>query len=107
MGLGDIGLHFPDTDPAYKGASSLSLLEKVSERMKENGFRVNNIDATIVAEGPKLSPFFGSMGDNIARALESSPDRVNIKATTTEGMGPSGRGEGMEAYAVASLVQGS
>jgi 2-C-methyl-D-erythritol 2,4-cyclodiphosphate synthase len=105
MGLGDIGLHFPDTDPAYHGASSLALLGKVSEKMKGNGFRVSNIDATIVAERPKLSSFFGSMGDNIARVLETSPGRVNIKAATTEGMGPVGRGEGMEAYAVAGLVR--
>jgi len=107
LGMGDIGLHFPDTDPAYKGISSLSLLGKVNEKMREIGFRVNNIDATIVAEVPKLSPFFGSMADNIARALETSPDRINVKATTTEGMGPCGKGEGMEAYAVASLERGS
>ncbi len=105
MGLGDIGLHFPDTDPAYKGISSLSLLGKLSERVKENGFSVNNIDATIVAEGPKLSPFFSSMEGNMAQALETSPGRINIKATTTEGMGSCGRGEGIEAYAVASLVR--
>lgn len=107
MGMGDIGLHFPDTDPQYKGISSLSLLREVHAKMKEAGFMVNNIDATLVAEGPKLSPFFESMSENIARALETSEDRINIKATTTEGMGPCGKKEGMDAYAVVSLVRNS
>jgi len=105
LGLGDIGMLFPDTDPAYKGVSSISLLGQVRERMQAKGFRINNIDATIVAQGPRLSSHFTTMREKIAGALEADPGQVNIKATTTEGMGFCGREEGMEAFAVASLIQ--
>lgn len=105
LGLGDIGMLFPDTDPAYKGASSVSLLGQVGERMQTEGFQVNNIDATIVAQGPRLSSRFTAMRENIAGALNADPGQVNIKATTTEGMGFCGKEEGMEAFAVASLIQ--
>jgi len=104
LGLGDIGILFPDTDPAYKGASSISLLGQVRERMHAKGFRVNNIDATIVAEGPRLSSHFTTMRERIAGALDADPAQVNVKATTTEGMGFCGKEEGMEAFAVVSLV---
>jgi len=104
LGLGDIGILFPDTDPAYKGASSISLLGQVRERMHAKGFRANNIDATIVAEGPRLSSHFTTMRERIAGALDADPGQVNIKATTTEGMGFCGKEEGMEAFAVVSLV---
>ena len=104
LGLGDIGMLFPDTDPTYRGASSLSLLEQVGLRMLEKGFRVNNIDATIVAQGPRLSLHFTAMRENVAAALQADPEQVNIKATTTEGMGFCGKEEGMEAFAVVSLT---
>ncbi len=105
MGLGDIGLLFPDTDPTYKGASSMLLLSQVHEKMQEQGFRVNNIDATVVAQGPRLSPYFTAMRERIAKELAADPRQVNIKATTTEGMGFCGKEEGMEAFAVVSLVR--
>ncbi len=104
LGMGDIGQHFPDTDPAYKGANSLSMLRKVMEWMKRDGFGVNNLDATIVAEMPKLAPYLTTMRERVAEALDASLDQVNIKATTTEGMGFCGRQEGIAAYAVISLV---
>lgn len=104
LGLGDIGMLFPDTDPAYKGANSISLLGQVGERMRAEGFRINNIDATIVAQGPRLSSHFSTMREKIAGALDADPGQVNIKATTTEGMGFCGKEEGMEAFAVVSLV---
>ncbi|RLB18740.1 MAG: 2-C-methyl-D-erythritol 2,4-cyclodiphosphate synthase [Thermoplasmata archaeon] len=105
LGLGDIGMLFPDTDPAYRGASSISLLGEVRERMHANDFRVNNIDATIVAQSPRLSSHFATMREKIAGALQADPGQVNIKATTTEGMGFCGKEEGMEAFAVVSLVR--
>ncbi|MBW2095759.1 MAG: 2-C-methyl-D-erythritol 2,4-cyclodiphosphate synthase, partial [Deltaproteobacteria bacterium] len=105
LGLGDIGMLFPDTDPAYRGASSISLLGEVRERMHANDFRVNNIDATIVAQSPRLSSHFTTMREKIAGALQADPGQVNIKATTTEGMGFCGKEEGMEAFAVVSLVR--
>jgi 2-C-methyl-D-erythritol 2,4-cyclodiphosphate synthase len=102
--MGDIGRHFPDTDPAYQGISSLSMLEEVTGWMKREGFQLNNLDATIVAETPKLAPHLPVMERFISGVLETPPDHINIKATTTEGMGFCGKGEGIEAYAVASLV---
>ena len=104
LGIGDIGHHFPDTDPAYAGVASLSMLKKVMVLVKDDGFRVNNLDTTIVAEGPKLAPYVPTMRERVAEVLEASVDQINIKATTTEGMGFSGRQEGIEAFAVISLV---
>jgi len=103
-GLGDIGRHFPDTDPRFKGISSLRLLGEVSRLLGEAGYRVNNIDATIVAERPKMAPHIPTMVDNIAVAVKVGPGAVNVKATTTEGLGFSGRGEGIAAYAACSIA---
>ena len=104
LAMGDIGQHFPDTDPAYKGAASLSMLRKVMALAKGEGFRLNNLDATIVAEKPKLLPYLPLMRERIAQVLGAAQTQINIKATTTEGMGFCGMGEGMAAYAVISLV---
>jgi 2-C-methyl-D-erythritol 2,4-cyclodiphosphate synthase len=102
-GLGDIGRHFPDSAPKYQGVSSLTLLGEVRRLMAEAGFRVNNIDATIVAEQPKMAPHIPAMAANIAAAVNIERSAVNIKATTTEGLGFAGRGEGMAAYAVGTV----
>jgi 2-C-methyl-D-erythritol 2,4-cyclodiphosphate synthase len=102
-GLGDIGRHFPDTAPKYKGISSLSLLAEVYRLLTEGGFRVNNIDATIVAERPKMAAHIPAMVANIASAVEADRSKVNVKATTTEGLGFAGRGEGIAAYAVCTI----
>ena len=101
--LGDIGRLFPDTDPQYKGISSLVLLRDVRERLKERGFAVVNIDATVIAQAPKLSPYRERMERAIADALEIPPDRVNVKATTEEKLGFTGDGLGIAAHAVALL----
>jgi len=101
--LGDIGRHFPDTAPKYKGISSLFLLEEVRRLLGEAGFRVNNIDATIVAEKPKMAPHIPAMVSNIAAAVKADRSVVNVKATTTEGLGFTGRSEGMAAYAVCTI----
>lgn len=103
-GLGDIGVHFPDTDDQYKGISSLVLLERVREKLAEAGLKVQNVDSTIVAQAPKLAPFLPQMKENIAAALAIKPDMVNVKATTTEKMGFTGSGEGIAAYAVCLVV---
>lgn len=103
--LGDIGRHFPDTDMRYKGVSSIVLLERVREIIKEHGYVVNNIDATIVAEKPKLAPYISEMNSRIAAALQVEIGQVNVKATTTEGLGFAGQGAGIAAYAVASIVK--
>ena len=103
LGRGDIGQHFPDTDPAYKGVSSLSMLRKVINWVKDDGLQLNNLDATVVAERPKLSLYLATMRERIAEAFEASINQVNIKATTTEGMGFSGRQEGIEVFAVIGL----
>jgi 2-C-methyl-D-erythritol 2,4-cyclodiphosphate synthase len=100
LGEGDIGKHFPDTDPAFKGISSVKLLRHVSTLAETRGYLLGNLDATIVAQRPKLAPFIQEMRANIARTLDCGPDRVNIKATTTEELGFAGRGEGIAAYAV-------
>ena len=105
MGMGDIGQHFPDTDPAYKGVASLFMLKEVMLWVKRDGFRLNNLDATIVAESPRLAPYLPTMQGRVAEALETSASQINIKATTTEGMGFCGRQEGIGAYAVISLVK--
>lgn len=102
-GLGDIGRHFPDSAPKYKGISSLLLLEEVRRLLAEAGYRVNNIDATIVAERPKMAPHIPEMVSNIASAMQVDRSAVNVKATTTEGLGFAGKGEGIAAYAVCSI----
>jgi 2-C-methyl-D-erythritol 2,4-cyclodiphosphate synthase len=103
IGEGDIGRHFPDTDPAYKGASSIMLLQQVMGIAGSRGYRVGNVDATIVAQKPKLAPYISQMVGNIADALGCEYDRVNVKATTTEELGFAGRKEGIAAYGVALL----
>jgi 2-C-methyl-D-erythritol 2,4-cyclodiphosphate synthase len=103
IGEGDIGRHFPDTDPAYKGADSIKLLRHVMALADGKGYRIGNIDATVVAQRPKLAPFIAQMRENIAAALSTEQDRVNVKATTTEELGFAGRGEGIASYAVALL----
>lgn len=104
-GLGDIGRHFPDTDPKYKGADSLELLRIVGEKVKAAGFRVGNVDVTMIAQRPKLAPHISAMGENIASALEIDPSRVNVKATTEEKLGFTGSGEGMSCHAVCLLEE--
>lgn len=104
-GLGDIGKHFPDTDPAYKGADSLKLLERVVVLMEERGFAVGNVDATVLAQRPKLAPYIPKMRENLARVMGVDPSRVNVKATTEEGLGFTGSGEGMAAHAVALIEE--
>ncbi len=103
IGEGDLGRHFPDTDPAYRGVSSIRLLKQAMKLAEKKGYTAGNIDATIVAQRPKLAPYITLMKSNIASALECDPDRINIKATTTEGLGFAGRGEGIAAYAVALM----
>ena len=101
--LGDIGRHFPDTDEKFAGADSMKLLAKVVRLVGENGYRVGNVDATIVAQAPKLAPHIEKMAENIARVLGVERDCVNVKATTEERLGFTGSGEGMSAYAVAGI----
>ncbi len=102
---GDIGRHFPDTDPQYKDIESTILLKKVLTKVREKGFRPANVDATIVAQSPKLSDFIPRMVKEVADVLGIEPERVNVKATTTEGLGFAGRGEGIAAYAVALVEE--
>lgn len=102
--LGDIGKHFPDTDPKYKGISSILLLEHVKKLLDEKGYVIDNIDATIIAQKPKLRPYIEGMEKKIAAALEISADQVNVKATTEEGLGFSGREEGIAAQAICLLT---
>ena len=104
-GLGDLGLHFPDSDPRYKGISSLLLLEEIMVMVREKGFEVGNVDATIVAQEPKVSPYREMMRANLSSVLNISTDQVSIKATTTEGLGFAGRREGIAAYAVVLLIK--
>ena len=101
--LGDIGRHFPDTDPAYAGADSQKLLAHVGELLKEHGYDIGNIDATIVAQRPKLMAFIPQMASNIAETLGIAIDQVNVKATTEEKLGFTGSGEGISSYAVAGI----
>lgn len=101
--LGDIGKHFPDTDPKYKGADSLKLLEHVGELIADKGYAVNNIDATIVAQKPKMLPHIPTMRENIARVLKLDVDQVNVKATTEEKLGFTGQELGISSYAVALI----
>jgi len=97
---GDLGRHFPDSDPRYKDVESLLLLKKVVEMVERKGFRIANNDATIVAQAPQLAPYRGQMEEKVAQAVGVVHERVNVKATTTEGLGFAGRGEGIAAYAV-------
>lgn len=104
--LGDIGKHFPDSDSKYKGISSIILLKYVGELLESKGYKVNNIDATIVAQRPKMAPYIDLMIKNISEALEIDVDLVNVKATTEEGLGFTGSCEGISSMAVASIVKG-
>lgn len=104
-GLGDIGLHFPDTDPRYRGADSLLLLKEVGEKVRQAGYRVSNIDVTMIAQRPKLRPHIPQMAENIARAVGIQVSRVNVKATTEEGLGFTGEGQGMACHAVCLLEE--
>ena len=104
-GLGDIGRHFPDTDPQYTGADSLELLRQVYRKISEKGYRVGNIDVTMIAQRPKLKDYIPQMQANIAVAVGTAPDRVNVKATTEEKLGFTGTGEGMSCHAVCLLEE--
>lgn len=104
-GMGDIGLHFPDSDPRYKNADSLVLLKRVSEKLTENGFSILNVDATVLAEQPKIAPYRTEMQNNIADAVNIAPSQAHVKATTTEGLGNIGSGEAIAAMCVALIKQ--
>ena len=101
--LGDIGKHFPDTDPAYKGASSMELLKQVGALVEQKLYVIGNIDATIIAQRPKMAPYIEKMRENVAEALGIEKDQINIKATTEEGLGFTGSGEGISSQAIAAL----
>ncbi len=103
VALGDIGRHFPDSDERYKGISSMILLDKVNTKLIDKGYKVNNIDAIIIAEKPKMAPYIEDMKKNISNAISLSVDSINIKATTTEGLGYIGLGEGIAAQAIATV----
>lgn len=103
--MGDIGRLFPDTDPAYKGADSLKLLDAVMERLTEGGFRVGNVDVTVIAQAPKMAPYVAQMRENLAQRLKVGADRVNVKATTEEKLGFTGAGEGIAAHAVCLILE--
>lgn len=105
LAMGDIGKHFPDTDPAFKGADSMKLLEHVVGLIKAKGYCVGNLDATIIAQKPKMAPHIQSMRENVARACGVEVERINVKATTEEGLGFTGTGEGISAHAVVLLSQ--
>jgi len=105
LAMGDIGKHFPDTDPAFKGADSMKLLEHVVSLVGAKGYCVGNLDATIIAQKPKMAPHIQSMRENVARACGVEVDRINVKATTEEGLGFTGTGEGISAHAVVLLTQ--
>lgn len=106
-GLRDIGYHFPDTDPRYKGADSMELLRRVGEMLRQAGFQVGNIDVTMIAQKPKLKDYIPQMARNIAAALDTDVSRVNVKATTEEHLGFTGTGEGMSCHAVCLLTEES
>ena len=101
--LGDIGKHFPDTDPEYKGISSIALLKEVGKILQENGYMIENIDSTVIAQRPKLLPYRPQMAENIAAALGIEKEQVSVKATTEEGLGFTGSGEGISSQAVCML----
>lgn len=102
--LGDIGKHFPDTDPAYKGISSITLLERVGTLLEEKMFFIENIDATIIAQAPKMRPYIDKMRENIANALKIDAEQVSVKATTEEGLGFTGEGRGISSQAICMLI---
>lgn len=103
--LGDIGQHFPDTDPAYEGISSIELLKHTGQLLEQEGYVIENIDATIIAQRPKLASYRPRMAENIARALNLPVDRVSVKATTEEGLGFTGTGEGISSQAITLLTE--
>ena len=105
LALGDIGKHFPDTDPAYAGADSLKLLELVVEKVREQGYAVGNLDATVLCQKPKLAPYIGSMREKIAAACGVSTEQVSVKSTTEERLGFTGEGLGISAHCVCLLVK--
>ena len=105
LALGDIGKHFPDSDPAYKGADSLKLCSAVAEIIKNKGYKIGNIDATVIAQAPKLAPYIDKMRDNIARVLDTDVENVSVKATTEEKLGFTGEGLGISAHAVCLLFK--
>jgi 2-C-methyl-D-erythritol 2,4-cyclodiphosphate synthase len=107
LAQGDIGQHFPDSDPAYQNINSLVLLARVMELVKQAQSRINNVDVTVLAQKPKLMPYIAEMRRKLAEVMEIGPENVNIKATTTEGLGFVGREEGIAAYAVVSLLENS
>lgn len=102
--LGDIGKHFPDSDPKYKGISSIKLLTHVKELLKETGYKISNIDATIIAQKPKMAPHIPQMRENIANALEIDINQINVKATTEEGLGFTGEGKGISSQSICLLI---
>lgn len=104
--LGDIGGHFPDTDPAYENADSLLLLSKVCEMLEEKNYKIGNIDATILAQAPRIKPYIGEMRKNLAAACKIALDQISVKATTEEGLGFTGTGEGIAAHAVCIIESG-
>jgi len=106
LSLGDLGIHFPDTDPRYKDSNSLELLKLVVNMVKEKGFYIANIDATVIAEQPKISGYIDHMKDTVAHATGIDRGQISIKATTTEGLGFAGRGEGIAAHAVVLVEKG-
>jgi 2-C-methyl-D-erythritol 2,4-cyclodiphosphate synthase len=103
LALGDLGKHFPDNDPKWRGVSSLALLDAIRAMAAERGARIVNVDATVIAEQPKIAPHVAAMRENLARALGIEAERVSVKATTNEGIGAVGRGEGIAALAAALL----
>lgn len=103
--LGDIGQHFPDSDPAYKGISSIELLKKTGGILDDRGYIIENIDSTVIAQSPRLAPYRAQMAENIAAALGLDSSRVSVKATTEEGLGFTGRGEGISAQAITLLTE--
>lgn len=103
--LGDIGKHFPDTDEAYRGISSIKLLEHTAALIRESGYEIGNIDATIIAQKPKMAPYIQTMRENIANAVNTDIGNVNVKATTEEGLGFTGHGEGISSQAVCLLIE--
>ena len=105
LALGDLGKHFPDTDPAYKGISSIKLLVHVAELLRKQGYAVGNIDATVIAQKPKMAPHIPQMRKNMADALGIPESKINIKATTEEGLGFTGRGEGIASQAICLLIE--
>ena len=105
--LGDIGKHFPDTDPKYKGISSIELLKEVGKLLKDNNFTIGNIDSTIIAQKPKMAPHIESMRKNIANALNISVNQINVKATTEEGLGFTGEGKGISSQSICLLTKKS